>query len=43
MFVGREQELKIIRDLLQKDKGVLLFTGESGMGKTALLEKVAAE
>lgn len=43
IFVGREAELNKIRELLGKDRGALLFTGESGMGKTVLLQKAAAE
>ena len=40
-LVGRDQELALIASLLKRataEGGTLLFTGEPGMGKTALMD-----
>lgn len=37
-FVGREEEKELFKDFLKKDKRLLIFLGERGIGKTALLE-----
>jgi hypothetical protein len=39
-FIGREQELKALEGYIRNKEAVLIY-GHSGMGKTALLKKVA--
>ncbi|XOF34460.1 MAG: tetratricopeptide repeat protein [Candidatus Electrothrix sp. YB6] len=39
-FVGREEEKELFKDFLKKDKRLLIFLGERGIGKTALLEEL---
>ena len=47
VFVGREKELSVLRDLLEKMKqgngNFVMITGEAGTGKTALARKFTAE
>ena len=39
-FIGREEEKELFKDFLKKDKQLLIFRGERGIGKTALLEEL---
>ncbi|MCI5138022.1 MAG: ATP-binding protein [Candidatus Electrothrix sp. AR1] len=40
-FFGREEEKKLFRDSLKKNKQLLIFRGERGVGKTALLKELS--
>lgn len=41
LFVGREKELRIVKDKIIKGRSVVLVTGQPGIGKTRLLEEVS--
>ncbi len=41
-FVGRENELAEIIDLINRSNGTILLTGNAGIGKTVLLDRLSA-
>ncbi|MFD1936581.1 LuxR C-terminal-related transcriptional regulator [Nonomuraea mangrovi] len=43
MLVGRQAELSVIDELLERRSGVLIVRGEAGIGKSALLGHAAAK